>query len=166
MNATTAWALLTAVVLFVIFVVLKSRLSLGRDPDTAEARKQLIKAKQRVRAAKGDPDARAAALREASQIALDDLQRPGLAASFARRADRADPSSSEGLKLLARAMRQSERYRALERLLWRRLAEVELGTSRSGDLFDQLFELYEGPLRRSAQAKVLRTLIEAHREPV
>lgn len=154
------WALLGAVVLFVIFLAVKSRLA--RDPATKEARQKLARAKQAVREATTSA-ARAQAWREAAQIALDELERPGLAAAFARRAEREDPSNEEGLSLLARTMRSANRHQALSKLLWRHLADEPLDSPRAERLMNELFALYEGPLRRPAQAKVLRALWAARK---
>lgn len=150
--------LLVAAGVFVLFVILKSRLELVRDPDVARARRRLAQARARARAAKDDPAARAEAYREAACIALDELRRPGLAASLARRADAAAPHDPDGVRLLARAMRGAERYRALERLLWRRL-DAGPPPEEAALLWEELLSLYDGPLRRRAQARVLRGLL-------
>ncbi|HJL05476.1 MAG TPA: hypothetical protein RMH85_30170 [Polyangiaceae bacterium LLY-WYZ-15_(1-7)] len=160
MSGPTRWALLAAVLLFIVFLVVKSRVALVRDPDAADARRRLGDARQRARQADKHSEARADAYLEAARIALDDLGRPRLAASYARRADRARPERTEGLRLVVRAMRRAERHRALERLLWRRLDEVDLEGERAERIFAELQRLYEGPLRRPAQARVLRQLWE------
>lgn len=154
------WALLGAVVVFVLFLALKSRL--GGDASTKAARESLARAKRNVRDAT-TPVARAAAWREAARVALDELERPGLAATFARRAEREDPIHDEALPLLARTMRSAQRHQALTKLLWRRLAEVPLDSPHADRLMTELLALYEGPLRRPAQASVLRTLWQARR---
>ncbi|MDH5492794.1 MAG: hypothetical protein OEY14_12645, partial [Myxococcales bacterium] len=118
-----------------------------------EGRKRLAEAKARARAAAQGAE-KAAALRQAAQIALDSLGRPNLAASFARRALRADPSDDESIHIVALAMRSAQRYRALEKLLWRRL-DADGDDQRA---FEELTSLYEGPMRRPEQARVLRRL--------
>lgn len=155
------WALLAAVALFLGWLLLKSRVSLaGQDPRRAEGRKRLAEAKARARAAKGDAALRARALRDAAIIALEDLGRPNKAASYARRALRADPDDGESIRVVALAMRRAQRYRALEKLLWRRLASG-VDSQSEARAFAELLALYEGPMRRPAQAQVLRRLREA-----
>lgn len=149
------WALLGVVVLFVIFLAVKSRLSGGSE--TKEAREKLARAKRSAREAT-TPIARAEAWREAARVALEELERPSLAASFARRAERDDPTNDEALPLLARTMRSASRHQALTKRLWRRLAEQPLDSPHADRLMMELVALYEGPLRRPAQAKVLREL--------
>ncbi len=149
--------LLVVAGVFVAFLVVKSRIELVRDPAMARARRRLAAAKARARAKSGDPQAQAAAYREAAVVALEELGRPGLAASLARRADAADPDGPDSLRLLARAMRSAERHRALEKLLWQRLDAGP--TEVSPQIWDELLALYDGPLRRPAQARVLRSLL-------
>ncbi|MBX3248198.1 MAG: hypothetical protein KF901_13550 [Myxococcales bacterium] len=157
MSPTVRWAVLAAVVLFVAFLVLKSRLAFARTPHAVEGRKKLAACRQRARAASTASE-KAAAWREAATIALDELERPNLAASFARRAERIEPTSDEGLSLLSRTMRRAQRPQALAKLLWRRLAEEPLDSPRADRLMAELLSLYDGPLRRPAKAKVLREL--------
>ena len=152
------WALLVVVVLFVVFVIVKSRMPLFGDPAVADARRRVRAAKARAREAKGDPKARAAAYREAAEAALE-VGRTGIAASFARRADKTDPDAVGGIRLIARAMRAGERHRALEKLLWQRLDGIDLHGERAQRLFEELLALYEGPLHRRAQARVLRHML-------
>ena len=152
------WAILVVVVLFVVFMIVKSRIPLFRDPELVDARRRIRDAKARARAEKGNPKARAAAYREAAEAVLE-VGRTGLASSYARRADKADPEAVGGIALMARAMRAGERHRALEKLLWQRLANVELESPRGRRLFEELLALYEGPLRSRAQARVLRAML-------
>ena len=157
-GGAASWGLLAAVVLFVVFLLVKTRLPLaGRDPALVEARRRLADAKRRAREAGRDPERRARAWRDAASIALDELGRPGLAATFARRAERADPRDQEAVGLLAVAMRQGSRVRALERLLYRRVAEDADGPAGRRAL-QELIELYDGPLQRPEQAAALRRL--------
>lgn len=155
-----AWGLLVAAALFAAFVVFKSRFPLaGRNPAIRDARERLAAAKAKAREARRDPARRAEALREAALIALDELGRPNLAASYARRAARAAPDDPESLHVAALAMRRARRYAALEKLLWRRL-DQEIGQEVS---VQELLALYEGPLKRPEQARVLRALWDCHR---
>ena len=101
---------------------------------------------------------KAAAFREASRVALESMRRPNLAVSLARRADRLDPDGHEGLELLVRSMTEGARLRALERLLWRKLKEVEPGSDRHRRLFAELLALYGGPLKDPDRAEALRRL--------
>jgi len=101
---------------------------------------------------------KAAAYREAAEIALRSLERPNLAASLARRADRLSPETHEGLGVLVEAMGQAQRLRGLERLLWRKLREVEPGSPRHRKIFGELLALYGGPLKDPDRAEALRRL--------
>ncbi len=155
-----SWILLVAAGCFLVFLLVKSRIPLvARDPASAHARKRIAEAKHEARAAESDPARRARAWREAATIALEELGRPDLAATFAARAERADPSDPASLATLASAFRGANRFRALEKLLWRRLAAEPDPQSESYErAFQELLDLYEGPLRRKEQAKVLRDL--------
>lgn len=153
---STGWALLAAGLSFVLFMVVKTRFPFWLDDEGREARDRLAQAKERVRSASEGP-ARAAALREAARVALEEVGRPNLAASLARRAERADPDSPDSVSMMAAAMRRASRYRALERQLWRKLASVSSGPAHDR-AFDELLALYEGPMRRPEQARVLRRL--------
>ena len=158
MPAGTAgvWLVL-AVVLFVAFLLLKSRLTIsGTSADRRAARLDMAAAKQRAHAAGDNASERAKAYRDAAAIALERLGRPGLSASFALRAERADPTDQEALAVLAEALRRASRFRALEKLLWRRLAADE-GAAQQRALVE-LASLYEGPLRRPQRAQALRRL--------
>ncbi len=154
----TRIALLSAVALFLLFVIVKLRFPLFADPAMVDARKKMIDAKKRAREQSGAERARA--WRQAADIALEDLGRPNLAASYARRAYRADPDDGESLAVVSRAMIRARRYGALEKLLWRRLAK-DPTPERREHLFAELLRLYDGPMRRPSQAKVIRELIEA-----
>ncbi len=152
---------LAALLFFVLFVLVKSQFSLrGADPAMADARRKIAMARQRARAAKGSPKERAAAYREAALIALEELGRPNRAAFYARRADRADPEDPASIRVVARAMVRAKRYPALEKLLWTRLADSAPESERFGATFNEILDLYEGPMRRGAQARVLRRLYE------
>jgi hypothetical protein len=158
-DSPAGWALLIAVLLFVAFLALKSRIAVSRGtPEQADARRRIGEAKRRARET-SDGKARAAAWREAAAIALDGLQRPSLAASYARRAERADPDDVGAVEILTVALRRASRYRALERFLWRRLAGAP-GASHDR-AFESLCELYDGPLRRPVWTQALRSLRRA-----
>jgi hypothetical protein len=122
-------------------------------------KRKIADAKLRARIRGADPIQSASAWREAALAALEGLNRPSLAASYARRAERLDPNDEEAIGLHAIALRRAARFRALERFLWRRLAEHPeqkgVGYERT---FDELVSLYEGPLRRPEMARVLRRL--------
>ncbi|MBN1656233.1 MAG: hypothetical protein JXA30_20860 [Deltaproteobacteria bacterium] len=145
-------------VLFVAFLLFKLvRPSFSSRAKRQEVRQKIADAKQRARARGSDPIRRAAAWREAAWAALRGLNRPSLAASYARRAERLDPNDEEAVGLLAVSLRHAARYRALERFLWRRLADDPnqqgIGFLRT---YDELIRLYDGPLRRPEMAKALR----------
>ena len=151
------WGLLVAVVLFVGFILLKSRIPLlPRDPAVVAARRRIAAAKRRAKAAREDRRVRAEAWRQAAGIALDELDDPGLAASYAMRASRADPDDADAVSAVIRALHAGGRTRALERHLWRRLQGP------TGDAYDRAFEqllaLYDGPLRKPERAAALRAL--------
>ena len=133
-----------------------------RDGRYREARQRMLAAKRRGTDRARTLEERAAALREAAQIALEELQRPSLAAAFARRAERCLPAHPESEGLLARALRRGARYSALERLLWRQMAdEAELTGPRHQRALEELLSLYDGPLQRPETARALRRLASA-----
>jgi hypothetical protein len=124
-----------------------------------EVKRQIADAKRRARIRGVDPSESAAAWREAALAALEGLNRPSLAASYARRAERLDPNDEEAIGLHAIALRRAARFRALERFLWRRLEEHPEQKGAGYDrTFDELVSLYEGPLRRPEMARVLRRM--------
>ncbi len=151
------WGLLAAVVLFLGFLLLKSRVALlPRDPAVVEARRRIAEAKRRARIAGPDRKLRASAWLEAAAVALQELEDPALSASYAKRASRAAPDDASAVAAVIGALRASGRHRALERYLWRRLQGP------TGEAYDRAFEellaLYEGPLRRPERAAALRAL--------
>jgi hypothetical protein len=160
----SGWALLVALAAFVAFLLFKSRFSLlPRSETRKEARTRIAEAKRAARSAGDDDHARASAWRRAARIALDDLRRPGLAASYARRALRVSADDVEAMEITVDALTRVRRLRALEKLLWRRLeGEPGPGYERA---WDELLALYEGPLRRRAQARALRQLRERAASP-
>ena len=148
--------LLGAGVLFALFLLLKLlRPVARRSPAQREAAERLAALRQQATDPARSPAERAAALRSAAGIALDELGRPGLAASYARRADRLDPEQADTVGLLALALRKQARFAALERLLWRKLGEAST-PSVMQRVREELVGLYDGPLRRPEVAAALR----------
>lgn len=143
---------------FAAFLLLKVVTALGgRDGASYEARRRVLEAKKRGGDASLPAAQRAAALREAATAALEELGRPALAAALARRAERLDPTHADAASLLALALRRGARYSALERLLWRQLADQGASAELSyAKAFDELVALYEGPLHRPETARALR----------
>jgi hypothetical protein len=147
----------------VFFVYLVTRMvttpRVPRDQRFFDARQRIADAKRRARDTSAPPAERAAALRDAAVAALEGLRRPGLAASYAQRAERLDPSGgTSAAGLLGRALRQGEKYRALERILWRCIADRQAPGADQQRAFDELVGLYEGPLNRPEMAEGLRQL--------
>ncbi len=154
------WGLSFAGLSFVVYMVLKVWAPL-RLPSRKHrpARQKILEAKQRAALAE-EPAAKALAFREAAVIALEELRNPALASSFARRAERVMPQDVLALTLVSRSMRRGARFGALERFLWKRLAEDPhvMGHAAYRWAFDELVALYEGPMRRNDRAKALRRL--------
>ncbi|MCS6798628.1 MAG: hypothetical protein NZ898_08860 [Myxococcota bacterium] len=149
-----------AVALLVTWIAARAVLaSRGRRGVPSERRAELDGLKARARAGT-EPEARAAAWLEAARLAMQ-VRRPDLAASYALRARRAAPRSTEAIDALVRALRARRRYRALERLLWRALAEQDDAPVRT-HLLEALVSLYEGPLRDRHRARALRRLASTH----
>jgi tetratricopeptide (TPR) repeat protein len=133
-----------------------------RTPQWREAKRRIDEAKQRGRDKSREPTLRAKAWREAAVAALEGLRRPELAASYARRAERLDPNDAEAVVLLALSLRRAERYRALERFLWRRLAtDPAEGAAGYERALQELLNLYQGPLRRPEIASGLRRIVDS-----
>ncbi|MEZ4256074.1 MAG: hypothetical protein R3A78_10265 [Polyangiales bacterium] len=157
MNDTARWALLGAIVLFVLYLVLKSMFRLRpMVPRSPEARRRLAEAKARAVAESADPTARAAAWKEAARIAFVDLKRANLAASFAARALSASMDDAEAVELLTKGYRRVRRYRTLEKWLWRCLAHGAGGAYETAHR--ELIALYDGPMRRPDWARALRAM--------
>jgi hypothetical protein len=149
-------ALLAAGVLFALFLLAKLLRPRARSsPAHREALERLNALKQRAREPERSVEDRAALLRSAAGIALDELDRAGLAASLARRADRLDPTQPDGVGLLALALRKQARFAALERMLWRKLADAQ-APAVVQRAREELERLYEGPLKRPEVAAALR----------
>lgn len=131
-----------------------------RRPGYAQARARVMAAKRRASDRGLAPAERAAALREGARAALEEgLRRPGLAAAFARRAERLDPGNPESAGLVSLALRRAARYSALERLLWGQIADAaDPQAADARRVIDELVGLYEGPLQRPETARALRRL--------
>ena len=146
---------LAAIALFVVFLVANLLLRLPpRDPKKREAHGRWREAMKRAQST-ASPEEKAAALRDASVIALEGLGRPGLAASCARRAERVQKTPEGALRLVG-ALAASRRYAALERLIWSELETAE--GERYDALFDALLGFYEGVANAPERARVLRKL--------
>lgn len=171
-DATRSLLLVLAGVAFAAFVLFKPRFRRARGPDAAAARKAIAAAKQRSRARDASPSARAAALREAASLALNELSQPGLAASFARRAEKLEPQNAATFGLLASSLRSASRFRALERMLWRRLGSADSDEGDHQRALEELITLYQGPLKRAEIATALQrlrstaTALKHNRSPV
>jgi hypothetical protein len=153
-----SWLYIAVFALFLTYMLGKLKLSLASaSPEAREAKRQIEDAKRRARQAGRTAKERADAWREAAMIALEQLERPNLAASYARRAERADPDDAAAVRVLSLTMREAGRLRALERLLWRRLAQVPQGAAFTRT-FEELIALYAGPMKRPDRAVVLRRL--------
>lgn len=150
--------LLGAGLLFVLFLIVKLVAPERRGPEARAARLRIAEAKRRASDHALPTPQRAAAMRDAALIALEQLGRPSLAASYARRAERLDPQAPEAIALLSAALRSATRFRALERLLWRRLADSIPADPAAERALEELLSLYEGPLRRPEVARALRRL--------
>ena len=127
----------------------------ARGSSGRQARARFAEARRRARDRTLSAAERAAALRDAAVAALDDLARPSLAASYARRAERLYPQNPDAVGLVATALRRASRFGALEKLLWRRLAETDPSSAGYGRALQELIELYAGPLRRPEIADAL-----------
>lgn len=154
---TQSLVLLGAGLLFVLFLIVKLVAPDRRRGSQAHsARLQIAEAKRRASDHALPTAQRAAALREAALIALEQLRRPSLAASYARRAERLEPHDPAAIALLSMALRSATRFRALERLLWRRLADASSPDAAAERALQELLSLYDGPLRRPEIARALR----------
>jgi hypothetical protein len=152
-------AVVCAGLAFVAFLLFKLLASPGRRSAGARAvRERIADAKRRGSDHAASAADRAAALREAAVLALEELELPSLAASYARRAERLDPQNAESVGLLATSLRRAARFVALERLLWRRLSEGEPPSTGYQRALDELIALYAGPLKRPEIAGALRRM--------
>jgi hypothetical protein len=158
-DGTRSLLLVLAGMAFVAFVLFKPRLARrARTPAAAAARRAIVVAQERARDVSAGTGPRAAALREAASLALNELQQPGLAASFARRAEKLEPQNTATFGLLASSLRSASRFRALERLLWRRLGSADPADEDYQRALEELIALYQGPLKRMEIAAALQRL--------
>ncbi len=158
---STGIALAVAGALFLLYVLVRLRISLvPTTPEARTAQQRIQEAKVRARKPGVTPQERAEAWRDAALAALEGLKRPNLAASYARRAERACPQDAVAVQVLSLSMREAGRLRALERLLWRRLAEDGDGPLRAAHnrVYEELIQLYDGPLKCPERAIVLRRM--------
>ena len=156
-DATRSLLLVLAGVAFVAFVLFKPRFARrARTPAAVAARKAIAAAKQRARDVSASASTRAAALRDAASLALNELAQPGLAASFARRAEKLDPQNEATFGLLASSLHRASRFRALERMLWRRLGSANPTEGEYQRTLEELIALYQGPLKRVEIASALQ----------
>jgi hypothetical protein len=156
MSLTNA-ALLAAALLFVLFIVAQALLpALVRR--SARARSAAFDAAlgRSEEAARPAAD-RAAALREAATLAVDELRRPHLAVRLLLRAEELAPGHPGTIALVARAMTRARQLRALERWLWKAL-DAHVGAPGEGAALDALLALYEGPLGAPERARAIRRL--------
>jgi hypothetical protein len=162
-DQTRSVALVIAGLAFVAFLLGKLLIPLGSGgrPEQRQARQRFLDARRRARDRSLSVSERATALREAAVAALEDLGRPNLAASYARRADRLEPGNADGVGLVASTLRRASRFRALERMLWRRLATDEPSAASHQRVVRELIDLYAGPLNRPEVAEALRRLSQA-----
>lgn len=146
--------------LFIAFLLFKLfRPAAPPGPERREARRRFSEARREAREPSQASADRAAAWRRAARIALDELKRPNLAASCALKAEKQDPGDAEAVAVLAASLRSASRLRALETILWRRLAHEEQAHGPAYErAFRELVDLYEGPMRKPERAEVLRRL--------
>jgi hypothetical protein len=152
-----------AALLFLAFVVWRvrpgggGRLVLG--PGARAAR-------DRARAAT-DPRARAEAFCEAATLAVQDGARWTSATGFFLRAMSADPTWPGAVTALAGAFRR-RRPRMLEKILWRRLAQLPWDDAHQGALHaiaSSLADLYEHGRHDRTRAVAMRKLEATFRSP-
>jgi hypothetical protein len=118
------------------------------------SREALREAHTRIAATPEGPH-RARALCDAADLLVKQVRGPGIAKGFYLRAMRSDPTSVEVIQRAVAAL--ARRPRALESLLWRRLAATpwkESGEA-TGAVLDALRSLYEGPLHNAIRARAL-----------
>jgi hypothetical protein len=119
------------------------------------ARDALRSAHARVAAARDDAE-RAAALCDAAELVVGKIGGPARAAALYQRAMRAAPSSAEIVERAAKTL--VLRPRALEGLLWRRLAASPWDAASAASIraaLDALRALYEGPLKNAVRARAI-----------
>jgi hypothetical protein len=158
------WVVAAVAIAFLVFLVVRSRVDFAKlgkpkpkpaPKPTADSREKLVELKKRARTAPAKSD-RAAAWREAAELAANDLGRPELVSAYALRALRINQDDVAALELLVGAWTKSGKLGLLERQLWRRLkGERGPGYERA---YDALLTLYEGPLNRREAADALRAM--------
>ncbi len=158
-------ALAIAGALFLFYVLLKLRYSLlPASAEVRDVKRRIQQAQVRAHDRSASAEVRARAFCEAAQVALEELGRPNLAASYARRAQRVDPSLAEPVRLLSMSLQRGGRLRALERLLWRRLAHEDTSPGYQC-AYDELVKLYSGPMKKPDRAAVLKRMRTASIPP-
>jgi hypothetical protein len=159
-------ALAIAGALFLFYVLLKLRYSLlPASAEVRDVKRRIQQAQVRAHDRNASAELRARAFCEAAQVALEELGRPNLAASYARRAQRVDPSLAEAVRLLSVSLQRGGRLRALERLLWRRLAREDAASPGYQRAYDELVKLYSGPMKKPDRAAVLKRMRTASIPP-
>jgi hypothetical protein len=115
-------------------------------------REALRLAQARVAIAAEGPD-RALALCDAAELVARHVRGPGSAKGLYLRAMRSAPTSVEVIQRAVTGL--AHRPRALESLLWRRLATTPWRESSeaTGAVLDALRAIYEGPLRNAIRAR-------------
>lgn len=151
-----SWLIIAIALAFGAFVMIRSRYRLrGRTPELADARKAIQAAKAKAKAATSDAE-RAAAWREAADVART-VNQPALASRYARRAYKATESIEE-IRLVHATLSEAQRYRELRSFLFKCIKAEALEGEEEEELFEMLCVLYEGPLNRPDRAAVFRQL--------
>ncbi len=116
------------------------------------SREALREAQARIAEAPEGPK-RAQALCDAADLLAKQVRGPGSAKGLYSRAMRSDPTSVEVIRHATAGL--ARRPRALESLLWRRLASTPWTESAeaTGAVLDALRGLYDGPLRNAIRAR-------------
>ena len=139
---------------FALLMLWRARPVMRRRDASDATRASLREAQGRIEAAATDA-ARALALCDAGDVCAASVGRAGSAAAYYQRAFRTDPGS---LAVLERALLAfARRPRALEGLLWRRLAQGPWSEHPAvvARAVEELAKLYAGPLRSSVRGKAL-----------
>lgn len=151
-------ALLCVVAAFVLLVVVRGVLpALRARRERAPARLRVSRSVSVGSDERRPKEERVAALLEAGRAALENLERPRLAAHYVEWAHRLAPSDPEVVALAVTALTKARAFPRLERLLWLSLDASEGASARSGAVA-ALASLYEGPMRRPERARALRRL--------
>ena len=126
-----------------------------------ESRAALRAAHARVASADDDA-ARAVALCDAAELVVRGLGGPSSAAALYQRAMRSAPASAEIVERASKAL--AHRPRALEALLWRRLAATPWDPPSMPSVcaaLRALSQLYDGPLRNAVRARAIANARDA-----